>query len=105
MRRTRALQSALWVMAVLSGLFAGTAHAAIKSVGTSGGTPTLAEDCLFNSLLSVTTPAAAHIVSGSCDNIGAPGSKLLKFTAWGAQCYVDSAAAAASAGGGISTVA
>ena len=88
---------------LLSFVSTGTAHGAVKSVNTSGGTPTLFKNCIFNSMLSASTPAAAFLTSGTCDLIGAPGSKLLKFTAWGNGVYVDSSAAAASAGGGIST--
>jgi hypothetical protein len=89
----------------LSFVSTGTAHGAVKSIGTSGGSPTLFKKCLFNSLLSPVTPAAAFLTSGACDKIGAPDSELLNFTAWGAGVYVASPAAAASAGGGIATVA
>jgi hypothetical protein len=82
---------------------AGTAHGAIKSVGTSGGTGTVFKDCLFNYGLSTTTPAALHLVSGSVDNIILQNSMLVKVTGVGTYVYSNAVAAAASAAGGIAT--
>jgi hypothetical protein len=81
----------------------GTAHGAVKSIGTSGGSPTFFRRCLFNSLLSATTPAAVHLVSGSVDKVGFADCSAFNFTAWGG--YTDMAATAASAAGGIATTA
>lgn len=84
---------------------AGTAHGAIKSVSTSGGTGTVFKNCLFNYSLSTTTPAAAHLVSGSCDEIILMDCAAAQVTAWGASAYANMAATAASAGGGLMTTA
>lgn len=81
----------------------GTAHGAVKSVSTSGGSPTMFRRCLFNSLLSATTPAAVHLTSGSVDKVGFAGCSAFNFTAWGG--YADMPATAASAGGGLATTA
>lgn len=88
---------------IISFVSTGTAHAAVKSIGTTGGSPTMFRNCLFNSLLSGTTPAAVHITSGVCDKVGMAGSSAFNFTAWGA--YADMPATAASAGGGLATTA
>jgi hypothetical protein len=81
----------------------GTAHGAVKSVSTSGGSPTMFQRCLFNSLLSATKPAAVHLTSGSVDKVGFAGCSAFNFTAWGG--YADMATSAASAGGGLATTA
>jgi hypothetical protein len=82
---------------------AGTAHGAVKSVTTSGGRGAVFQECLFDALGSVTTPAAAFLSSGDVDYLAAPGSLLVNYAAWGAGVYVNGAASAASAGGGICT--
>jgi hypothetical protein len=87
----------------LSFVSTGTAHGAVKSVATSGGSPTMFRRCLFNSLLSATTPAALHLTSGLVDKVGFAGCSAFNFTAWGG--YADMAATAASAGGGLATTA
>lgn len=87
----------------LSYVSTGTAHGAVKSVGTSGGSPTFFRRCLFNSLLSATKPAAVHLTSGSVDRVGFNDCGAFNFTAWGG--YTDMPTAAASAGGGLATTA
>jgi len=84
---------------------AGTAHGAIKSVGTSGGVGTVFWDCIFDYSLSTTTPAAAHLVSGAVDKIVLKDCAAVKVTAWGTYVYANMVAPAASAGGGLSTTA
>lgn len=84
---------------------AGTAHAAIKSDSTSGGRPTAFRGCLFNYGLSVTTPAALHIVTGSTDKIILQDSPSVKVTANGTQLWANMAAPTAAAAGGLSTTA
>jgi hypothetical protein len=84
---------------------AGTAHGAVKSVGTSGGMSTVFKNCLFNYAVSTTTPAAAHLVSGSNDPIILMGCAAAKVTAWGTYAYSSMVAPAASAGGGLMTIA
>jgi len=90
------------IMAMVS---AGTAHAAVKSISTSGGAPTVFKNCLFNYGLSTTTPAALHIVSGSSDKIVLMDCMAVKATGWGTQIYNNAVAAAASAAGGNATTA
>lgn len=84
---------------------AGTAHGAVKSVSTSGGSPTLFKKCMFNYALSTTTPAAAHLSSGSVDKLIFQNCTAVKVTAWGTNVYADMVAAAASAAGGLATTA
>jgi len=84
---------------------AGTAHGAIKSVATSGGTGTVFKNCLFNYALSSTTPAAAHLVSGSSDEIILFNCAAVQVTAWGTSVYANMIAPTASAGGGLMTTA
>jgi hypothetical protein len=84
---------------------AGTAHGAIKSVGTSGGVGTIFWNCLFDYSLSTTTPAALHLVSGSVDKVVFFNSALVKVTGIGTYVYSNAVAAAASAAGGIMTTA
>jgi hypothetical protein len=84
---------------------AGTAHGAVKSVGTSGGVGTTFWNCLFDYSLSTTTPAAAHLVSGSVDKIILKDCATVKVTAWGTYVYANMIAPTASAGGGLSTTA
>lgn len=84
---------------------AGTAHGAVKSVGTSGGTATVFKSCLFNYGLSTTTPAAAHLVSGSVDKVIFQDCMAVKVTAWGTSVYANMVAPAATAGGGLATTA
>jgi hypothetical protein len=88
---------------VLSYVTDGTAHAGVKSSATSGGAPTVFTGCLFNSLFSVTTPAAAHITSGAVDKVLFDECRAANFTAWGG--YATMPTTAASAGGGIATTA
>lgn len=90
---------------VMGKVSAGTAHAGIKSVSTSGGTATVFKSCLFNYALSTTTPAALHIVSGSTDKIILMDCASVKVTGNGTQIYANMVAAAASAAGGLSTTA
>jgi hypothetical protein len=90
---------------VIGYVSAGTAHGAVKSVGTSGGSPTVFKSCLFNYALSVTTPAAAHLVSGSTDKIIFMDCAAVKVTAWGTQVYNNTIAPTAAAAGGLSTTA
>jgi len=54
---------------VLAMVSAGTAHGAVKSISTSGGTGTVFKSCLFNYGLSTPTPAAFDIVSGGVGNV------------------------------------
>jgi len=82
---------------------AGTAHGAIKSVGTSGGVGTVFWDCMFDYSLSTTTPAALHLVSGSVDRVVLKDPMLVKIAAVGTYVYSNAVAAAASAAGGIAT--
>lgn len=92
----------------LSYVSAGTAHGAVKLDTTTGGRGTVFDNCLFNSITSVTTPAAVFIQNGANDRVLVRGgSDLVRFTAWGLSTvvYVTSATAAASAGGGIATTA
>jgi hypothetical protein len=84
---------------------AGTAHGAVKSVSTSGGTGTVFKNCLFNYSLSATTPAAAHLVSGSNDEIILFNCAACQVTAWGTSVYANMIAPTASAGGGLMTTA
>jgi hypothetical protein len=84
---------------------AGTAHAAVKSVGTSGGVGTTFWDCLFDYSLSTTTPAALHIVSGSVDKVIFKDCAMVKVTGIGTYVYSNAVAAAASAAGGNMTTA
>lgn len=90
------------IMAMVS---AGTAHGAVKSISTSGGTGTVFKNCLFNYSLSTTTPAALHIVSGAVDSIILFNSAYAKVTGVGTYVYSNAVAAAASAAGGIMTTA
>jgi hypothetical protein len=89
----------------LSWVTAGTAHGAIRSNGTNGGRVTVFQDCVFNSLFSTTTPAAVHLVTGNASPVAMKSCAAFNFTAWGTSAYVDNAATAASAGGGIATTA
>lgn len=89
----------------LSWVTTGTDHGAIRSNGTNGGRVTLFKDCVFNSLFSTTTPAAVHLVTGSVSKVAMKGCAAYNFTAWGASAYVDNPATAASAAGGLATVA
>lgn len=90
---------------ILAMVSAGTAHGAVKSVGTSGGTATAFKGCLFNYGLSTTTPAAAHLSSGSVDKIILQDCMAVKVTAWGSNVYANMVAPAATAGGGLATTA
>jgi len=90
---------------VMSYVPVGTAHAAIKSDTTASGRGAMFQDCVFNSLDSADTPAAAHIFSTSSCPIAMKGCACYNFTAWGAYVYVDNAATASSAAGGLATVA
>ena len=81
----------------------GTAHGAIKSVSTTGGTGTVFKNCLFNYSLSTTTPAAAHLVSGNNDEIILMNCASAQVTAWGTSVYANMVAAAAIASGGLMT--
>ena len=90
---------------ILGMVSAGTAHGAVKSVGTSGGAPTAFKSCLFNYGLSTTTLAAAHLVSGSVDKVILQDCAAVKVTAWGTYVYANMVAPAASAGGGLATTA
>jgi len=92
----------------LSYVSAGTAHAAVDLDTTTGGRGTVFEDCLFNAITSVTTPAAVFIQTGANDKVLVRGkSDLVNFTAWGPSTvvYTTMPTAAASAGGGIATTA
>lgn len=82
---------------------AGTAHGAVKSVSTSGGTGTVFRDCLFNYALSTTTPADMHITSGSVDEIICMNCAAAQATGWGASVYSNMPTSAASAAGGLMT--
>jgi hypothetical protein len=84
---------------------AGTAHGFVKSATTTGGSPTVFDNCYFNGLLCATAYifAAAFIKTGNCDKIGIHNCTLGQVTAWGAGVWVYGAASAASAGGAIST--
>jgi len=82
---------------------AGTAHGAVKSVSTSGGTGTVFKNCLFNYALSTATPADVHIVSGSVDEIICMDCAAAQVTGWGASVYANMPATAASAAGGLMT--
>jgi hypothetical protein len=84
---------------------AGTAHGAVKSVGTSGGAGTVFKNCLFNYALSTTTPAAAHLVSGASDEVIFMDCAACQVTAWGTSVYANMVAPAATAGGGLMTTA
>lgn len=88
---------------VLAMVSAGTAHGAIKSITTTGGTGTVFKNCLFNYGLSTTTPAALHIVSGAVDNVILMNCALVKVTGVGTYVYSNAVAPAASAAGGIAT--
>ena len=90
---------------VMAKVSAGTAHGAIKSVSTSGGANTVFKSCLFNYSLSVTTPAALHLVSGSTDKIILMDCASVKVTGNGAQIYANMGAPTAAAAGGLSTTA
>jgi hypothetical protein len=92
----------------LSYVSAGTAHAGVALVNTSGGRGSVFKDCLFNSITSLTTPAAVFIQTGSNDKVLVTGkSALVNFTAWGLAgvVYTTMPTATASAGGGIATTA
>jgi hypothetical protein len=84
---------------------AGTAHGAVKSVSTSGGAGTVFKNCLFNYALSGTDPAAAHLVSGACDEIILFNCASCQVTAWGGSVYANMIAPTAAAGGGLMTTA
>jgi hypothetical protein len=88
-------------------LSTGTAHGSVKSVSTSGGSPTVFKNCLFNYGLSGTgiLPAAVHLVSGSVDKVIFMDCMGVNITAWGTYVYANMVAAAASAAGGKSTTA
>jgi hypothetical protein len=90
---------------IIAMVSAGTAHGAVKSVSTSGGSPTVFKSCLFNYSLSTTTPAAAHLVSGSVDKVIFQDCAAVKVTAWGTYVYANMIAPTATAGGGLSTTA
>lgn len=81
----------------------GTAHGAVKSVSTSGGSPTVFKGCTFNYGLSASTPAAAHLVSGSVDRIILQDCAAYNVTAWGTYVRANMVAPAASAAGGLGT--
>jgi len=83
----------------------GTAHGAVKSVSTTGGAGTVFKNCLFNYALSTTTPAAAHLVSGSNDEIILFNCASCQVTAWGTSVYANMIAPTAAAGGGLMTTA
>jgi hypothetical protein len=83
----------------------GTAHGAVKSVSTSGGAGTVFKNCLFNYSLSATTPAAAHLISGSNDEIILMNCAAAQVTAWGTSVYANMPSPTATAGGGLMTVA
>jgi len=83
----------------------GTAHGGVKSVGTSGGSPTLFKGCAFNYALSASTPAAVHLVSGSVDKVIFQDCAAIKAGGWGTYVYANMVAPAATAGGGLATTA
>jgi len=90
---------------IIGNVGAGTAHGAIKSTGTSGGSPTVFKGCLFNYALSVTTPAALHLVSGSTDKIVLMDCASVKVTGNGTQLWANMGAPTAAAAGGLGTTA
>lgn len=89
----------------LSYVSAGTAHGAVKLDGTSGGRGTIFVDPIFNSLTSVTTPAAIFLTNGSNDKIGLVNPSIFNFTAVGATglVYSTGVTPTASGAGGIAT--
>jgi len=91
----------------LSYVSAGTAHAAVDLDTTTGGRGTVFENCIFNSITSVTTPAAVFIQTGANDKVLVKGGAAVNFAAWGLAgvVYTDMPETKALAAGGIATTA
>lgn len=88
---------------VLFRIDSGTAACAVRSVATTSSSGAVFDRCVFNATFGAAKPGDVHLVTTNAADIVTLGCACYNFTGWGAQVYVDGAAAAASGGGSIAT--
>jgi hypothetical protein len=90
----------------LAMVWSGTAHGNVKSVSTTGGTPTVFKSCIFNNLFANTgiKIAAVHLESGNNDWVAFVDCAALNATAWGTGLAANMPTSTAAAAGGLATV-